>query len=497
MSERQVQKDNKRKQKRKEKKVVSQELNKAVGKMTRLAVSGSTKTSDGSYGPSSGLKVPRSLLQNKLSSLRGAKDLTGCLNALRMMGCTPEGALWLMQSLNPFSDWKADAVGFPDTDGSRSVVYRVPLQMAVNAGSNGAIGNGQFDVNFFFLPTLTSGASDSLSNFDYNQTNGILSQSASGAWPTFNFGFLNAVVVPSGTATGPVGGSSLANMANATVLTLGLDTYIKGNGRVVSWGLEVYNNTPVLSIGGAVTVYRQPQSHSYASSLTIGNPAGGPVVLDFGTQYSRIMNLWPTTSADALVLSQSKQWNASDGAYVIGTASASENPYTQKACQKVVYVQNNGATLANTTALAQNPLTITPIGGGTAYNLYTANFLGPVDTNGAYFFNLPNATVLTAVLTAFVEVAPVAKDQTAPLAKECCPFDPLAIELMARVTQTMSVGDMVKNNANGDWFRKICNILADVAEPIGQAIGCFVPGASMVGSTIAKGARFGAQLKLS
>jgi len=163
----------------------------------------------------------------------------------------------------------------------------------------------------------------------------------------------------------------------------------------------------------------------------------------------------------------------------------------------VVYVQNNGVSGSTTAALAQNPLNITPIGGGTPYNLYTANFLGPVDTNGAYFYNLPNATVLTAVLTAFVEVSPVAKDSTAPLAKECCPFDPLAIELMARVTQTMAVGDMVKNNANGDWFRKICNILADVAEPIGQAIGCFVPGAAMVGSTIAKGARFGAQLKLS
>lgn len=501
------------KQKRKNKvKRVKQEMDKAIGDMAKLSIRKREQTIiNGQRGYQSAQiyangpiraigRAPSepTLMSRKLSSMRGARDLLGALNALRSLGCTPEGALWLMQTLNPFSDWKADSVGYPDEDGSRSVVFRVPLQIPITAASNGAIGSGQFDVNFFFLPSLTAGAGTNImQNFDYQPNTGVLSQSIAGTWPTFNFGFFNAVIVPAGQSTAPHTTSSPLVLDNAVVLNLGLDSFIKGNGRIVSWGLEVYNNTPAIAIGGNVTTYRQTQSHELSTSFTVINPpSGGPTYSDTAPQLSRIMNLWPSSSSQALLLNNSKQWNASEGAYVIGTMSASENPYSQRTNMKLIYLASSNPGATSVPALAQTPQTVSPVSGSPLF-LYDGNYLGPVDTNGAYFFNLPNATVLTAIVTAFVEVSPLTTDTTVTLAKSCTPFDPVALELLARVQQTLAVGDIVANNAGGEWFRKICAVLAEVAEPIGNAIGCFIPGAAMAGSLISKGAKLGTQMKFS
>jgi hypothetical protein len=403
------------------------------------------------------------------------------------MGCTPEGALWLMQSLNPFSDWECDPVGMPDTDGNRSVIYKIPLNMTISAPPSAA--GGPWDCNIFMLPLLSD---TRVQQYDFSTNYGALTQQALGS--VYFANFVNAIAVPAGNPTGP---NTTTNLPLWDVVApvwsrLGFDAWCFGQGRLVSAGVEAYNVTKVTELGGQVTAYRLPQS-KFINSVSTQDGTLGDVWATTNTPVMQAV-LWPISQASALLLTESKLWKAADGGYIIATMSETANPYMTVNSKQTVFANNTsvpGQTTGavNVTAMAgktrQQNVSIV----GEPVNYYDGNYVGPWNSGGLYFSGLSNETQLQVVLTGFFEVAPQPTDKTVTLARQACPYDPVALELYSRAMQFLPVGDVVANNANGDWFRKLCNVLADVAEPIGNIVGAFVPGASMVGSVISRGAR--------
>jgi len=77
------------------------------------------------------------------------------------------------------------------------------------------------------------------------------------------------------------------------------------------------------------------------------------------------------------------------------------------------------------------------------------------------------------------------------LATPSAPFDPLALELYSRCIRDMPPGVPLSENPLGEWFANVLGKVSELAPVIGDAVGAFVPGASLIGKAVGAAARIG------
>lgn len=396
-------------------------------------------------------------------------------------GITPDGRDWLLCAMDPFHDFEHPVSGYPDADASKTVVscYQTAYDIAKPAG----LPNAPWDCHVYSLPTAQS----TLKLIGYDMV-APGSMHVANNNSDYNFGMMNV-------ACNVAGGPLFRN--SPTIVSPGMPTFTNhiiptpdgvaaGNSRVVGFGFEVVNTTASLHKQGAVTTYRMPQMTGVASlALETGNWTGMMPVHSFQAP--------PSFVADATLLGGTRQWEAAEGAYVVGTQSSVQNPlvfesYHAMAISPFSLAQSNFALLGkiDLAGVANAPPAVSRLVAG-------ENKLLPVNTSGAMLTGLSPETTLRVKVRVYVESAPTwSYPELAVLATPSAAYDVHALEVYSRAMAALPVAVPVGENAAGDWFRRICSVVIGAAGPLGLALAPFYPGAPMVAqqvANVAKGVR--------
>jgi hypothetical protein len=408
-------------------------------------------------------------------------------------GMTAEGKSWLIAAVDPFHDVALDVQGIPDRVVGKSIVQCVKRNMVIS------VGNDEICDVLIHLDTFQRGHSTIIGTVEPNYMN--LAGSTSGP----RMGGCNVFKVDAG--QDPLNPAS-SGYSNVT-LQLG-DEYLKERSRVISRGFEVHNTTPALYKGGNVICFKNDQTENGFTTI-IGQDAardektrvkmeekklaklaemakrethdiglvekfsladeeikvGTPVEEVHATRRLHFVQSPPRTSAEAVLLPNTKGWEAAKGCYVVASQMTPHNPPTYLSLDGGIYTvsADNATTFCE---LAATP----PDGEDFAFsgvynagtNLYsqTMNRVIPFNGCGAYFTGLPSNTELNLYFNEWIERFPNQKEENlVALAKPSACYDPIALEAYAHIVKKMPIGREASANGLGDWFCDAVSALVD------------------------------------
>lgn len=331
--------------------------------------------------------------------------------------------------MDPFHDKPIyDLQGWPDIEATASVV-RCIKQSTVITAPVGFTTN--WDCNIVNWPNFYAQTTNVT---NVRQNNHITDLGSASGW-----GGLFAYCGPSGVPINTIAPTFSSH--------LNVDkTFLSGSSRLIGVGFEVHNTTSELYRQGSVIVWRSPGSSIEPSLYTVDTATG--VNLFSGN----LVRCPPLTADSALLLAGSRQWQASEGCYCVGTFSGIDNPpklpdYTSF----VVYATEDEDVVADYgPGINSSPLIIPS---SPADNTSYAQRWYPINTYGAFFQGLSKETTLTLTWNCYIETFPsVAEKSLVVLATPSAPYDPNALELLDKCLAAMPVGVMVKENFMGTWF---------------------------------------------
>jgi len=409
-----------------------------------------------------------SVKQNFFTIIRMPRfDILSKLEASKAL--TPEGSDWLKLALDPFHDFNHQIAGYPDTDGSQTVVscYQYQLDVTVPAGVA-----GNWDAHVFTMPIMhTSTTSSVTTNAAWTQAD-VTAATIVGAMGPLN--------IYSGAAGNTLQPEPLAPATNVyAALPAALNYDLSGGiSRVLGVGFEVTNTTAEISKQGSVTVYRMPQSVA-PGVIGVANAAGTSI----GALYNSRCRMPPQNLAQANLLKGTRTWDAASGVYVVGAQNSLVNELAQ-ITNVAGFVQADAAPGAASRGYV-TPYTQNAASAAVAALTPSPQQFSPFDTSGAYFTGLSPATILTVKYKVYVERAPTfAEPQLAVLASPSASYDGAALTLYSRCVSELPVATKVFDNASGDWWRDCLSVLASVAGPVGMAMNSIIPGAGGLGMAL-------------
>jgi len=383
---------------------------------------------------------------------------------------TPDGRDWLTLALDPFHDQNHPAAGYPDADGSQTIVSCYQYQLDVTAPV-GAVGN--WDCHVFFNPLSTT-------------ANGLVVDQAA-TWATltepaaaspYPLGPLSIVSADAGGALVPI--NPLPAVYRYQCLpAVGTTDISAGVSRVIGAGYEVVNTTAEINKQGAVTSYRMPQYKSDVGSILWKNAANTVNASMSAVRYRQA----PANVAQANLLKGTRTWDASAGVYATMAQSAISNPLTVSNSVTPIFDTASvpGAT-SQVLSAGYNWIQLPAAPSATLGSGFQSKHI-PFDTTGSMFTGLSNSTTLTVKLRLYVERAPTfAEPNLSVLATPSAGYDPVALELYSHAISHLPVAVTVHENGAGDWFRAVVRTLKDAAGPLTTFFSHFVPGATVVGS---------------
>lgn len=386
---------------------------------------------------------------------------------------TVDGRDWLTLALDPFHDINHQIAGYPDADGSQTVVscFQYGYDLAKPAGVVGT-----WDANIYSLPIAIT------STFDATAENGSWTKLTNPAVASqYERGPLTITAGPSGAVLT----ESIPAVANVTSVGLpanGLNVLIEGNSRLIGMGFEVTNTTSELYKQGAVTVYRMPQYFDHTSQVVHSDSAGaviGPLAINRVRQA-------PPSIGFVNLLKGTRTWPAAEGAYCVCVQNSQSNP---------LMAPNNTAIATDYKsfpdavgyAIGLSPVVNVTVNAGPIPSNKSGNVqqVTPFDTAGAYFTGLSAETTLSIKVKFYVEKAPMHTDAVlSVLATPSAGLDTKALQIYSHAITQIPVGVPVRDNGLGDWFRSVLNVVKTVAGGAAGLLGPVVPGAYQLGTGI-------------
>jgi len=116
----------------------------------------------------------------------------------------------------------------------------------------------------------------------------------------------------------------------------------------------------------------------------------------------------------------------------------------------------------------------------------------PFDISGAVFAGHSQAQTYQVTVKYMIEKIPTISDPSLlVLSRPSSSYDPLALELYARATQSLPVAVTVDMNPLGEWFEGLMDVLSQVAPLVGAGLTPLIPMAGGIGTglgQLAKGA---------
>lgn len=384
---------------------------------------------------------------------------------------TAAGRDWLVLSLDPFHDLNHQTAGYPDADGSQTLVSCYQYQTDIVAPAGVA---GNWDAHVYTLPLSNSqGYTLGSELADWSSIAELATSPARLQGP------LNIVTGPSGSTLIPIA-PSVPNTEFATLPATNNTDLIAGVTRIIGMGYEVTNTTAEISKQGAVTSYRMPQYASEASSLLVTNATGTQKATAPGVRW----RMPPTNAAAANILKGTRTWDAASGVYATAVLNSVHNPLKLASTSLTVFENQpfSGAVsqvmyspyLTANSNTSPVPSLISPYPGQTT----------PFDTTGSIFTGLSNATTLTVKVKFYVERAPtMAEPALAVLATPSAGLDNTALELYSHAISQLPVAVTVAENGLGDWFKGVVRVVRDVAGVAAPIVGAIHPGAGLAAAS--------------
>ncbi len=411
------------------------------------------------------------------------------INSVVSRGGTQEGAEWCAQALDPFHDCELpNARGFPDGVGLNSVQQTIRLQKTLTKPA--AIASPGWDCHMIFFPYVT----------DYLVTQGFITGNfepqltSSGFNINFNplfagqgstalvTGGLNIFSVPvgydikgSGTTIlvpPPFAGSSQVRSDRISPLS----SFLKGNYRVSAQAFEVRSVGPELYKAGTVNCWRVPTPQPVANCLAQCRAFSDTGVQDSTTKHTSaiIVDGWPTTNDEAVLIPQSKTFEAKEGCYVVSRFNNLEPEIVDYPGISPIFIFNTGynpgaVTSSNaSTKPAIGPggyATTTTVGGAAAITTQLVNTtrMSSFDLCGAQFLGLSDTDVLTVTVKWSITRFPTTQEgDLVVLARPSPTRDEVALAYYAEAIRMLAVGVPVRENNLGDWFRSVVSTVAPV-----------------------------------
>jgi len=407
--------------------------------------------------------------------MRAPRKAKAILNRLlQSRQLTPSGLNWLITATDPFHDEVLRPSGYPDLNTTNTLVQTFTKTVTIAAPAY--VTTNPWDCQIVFTPLLNGNESVPLSSlypYTYNGATGVVQPN------TFVWG---SNLYPGYTVTTGAVGFDLAvtpsvQLGGSTAV-VSIPQAMGGEYRLVAAACEVVNTTSELYKGGAVTVWRAPNTQPYTGQVYPGTTTTQTPI------YCQIMNSPPTNQALAQLYPTARTWSAQDGAYVIATQVSAENPFRMATPQTPIAIQapsvsqqiGGGAlvpcwTLPNITTSfnnASNATTLQPV---------------PFAFHGALFSGLANqSTLQVTVKYTYERVPSVSEPDFLVLTQPPSDYDALAMEIYMRAICEMPVGVPVSENPLGEWFNDIMDVVGDVAPTIGAFIGG--PAGSQLGNAV-------------
>lgn len=355
------------------------------------------------------------------------------------MRITPDGKRWLKLALDPFPDETRTCGGYPDIISSKSNIVPYKLTTTVT----GAAFATPWDCNILF-----GGFTDSTPLRSTTKVNNRFS------------------AVGQGATAYDIGGVQIRSALTGTSLTLPtVSSNLFANlptdrpWRVLSGGIEVYNETEPLYRSGKVVCWRQPTTQD--DKFTAG-------ILDAAaTSVSPVTACTTTTAPENLSNAQnlpdSTNWSAEEGAYIVFAMAGTTNTPN---------VYPEGVTIAPAPWYHDIavPVDYFPVINGASPNQTLGgaynNCSVPFNSCGMYFADLSIQTKLDIVWHLVVEIFPPPTDRLlSALATPSAELDYNAFTLYSRALRNLPVGVPVRDNGLGTFFLEAAKSIASWAAP--------------------------------
>lgn len=370
---------------------------------------------------------------------------------------SPHGKEFLIANLDPMHDNQLERLsGWPDVEGAASIVRCVKQTVEIKK----PVGlTGNWDCHIIAWPFLhsTPGGIANFADGCYDNPSTIRNASLGG---------VQAYAASSGVVMDILSPAPMPPFQ--VVAELSLDpTYDRGVGRMVGAGLEVVNTTADLNRQGLVTVYRSSQQKESDGSVLWYNvtPAFNQTL---ATKFFRPP---PNKLSDVTTYPGTRQWKAEEGAYVVYPFIGGDNaPRGPVPCTPAVVPDFSYSTSVEPDQVKVGWLGNVRTVGSAKYSIpFKAEF---VHQPGIYFTGLSENSTLSLTWNVYYETFP-GKDEKdiLVLATPSGNYDPVALELLNRALASLPVGVPASMNPSGEWFWDIVSKLADLAAPIGTALG--------------------------
>jgi hypothetical protein len=370
-----------------------------------------------------------------------------------------EGLGWLRNILDPFHDTLVTPEGFPDVSTAPCVVQRIKLPFTVAAPTGYG---GVWDCQVFLPPVMNTQQmiQPATTTFPITQNLCLVNLTQ----PQWAYGGLMIITAPTKQTMAlqacATGGATTGWSLTSNPIP---QVYWTGSCRAVAAAFEIVNTTPLLTVGGAITTYRQAVP-DYETATATQFAYNGSNPTPYGVASTIIVPHPPLNNAECMLLPGSRKWNAKDGCYVVATLNSDQIPIQDELFTAPIITNNTPSG-----AIIYYPVTSTATFGTIQTMIFQDNFWTKFNQCGAFLSGLSNSTTLDVTLIMDIQRFPtVSQSDIIVNARPPAKYDPVAIEAYGLIAQTLPTGVEQKENGLGDWIMGAVKNVASFVAPIIQ-----------------------------
>jgi hypothetical protein len=409
---------------------------------------------------------------------------------------SPEGRDWLKMSIDTFHDLQHDLSGYPDSDGSLTVVQKY------TSSSNQSAPEGVGDTDTWSMLVFN------MSYVDTSFTESGLFPNVMDPYFTDNQGTVfqqEELDFAGSMAAGPLVIAKMKDVAGARFFPAGSGTPWTGTAestalralpvgssrkrsRIIGQAFEVHNTTADVYKQGAVTSGMFPQTNTNDVALYEERTEAGAV------QCASVMNMLrivcpPANVEEAMEYPNALKWGAEDGVYAHITFNGVENPMRRPESRVLVMDCIDAAGPMCMVASFEDHASLGPID---QVNSCIQSVFANTNCTFSLFSGLSAQTSLEVVHRCYTEMAPRSCDAFLPLATPSAPYDVRALQLYAAIVNEIPIACKVHDNASGDFARTVAHVLTGILAKVSPIVGTFLtpivgPEAAAIGAAAGAG----------
>ena len=385
---------------------------------------------------------------------RGEK-LLAALSKSNVCELTEAGKNYVIQRFDPYHDNPIKPVGYPDSFNGHTISRCIKKTASFTATSGGgAAPTTPWNCHIFHSPLLTQ---PKLQNLNGADTDNLTYTSATDL--SEPYGGLMAIRADTDQFPEVIPKDETGMLAQLSLTDEDMSNLM----RVTAIGFEFIDTTSVLNRQGLLTCYRQNETQHVQNFCHVTNTTPPANTLEYTDGNYRPIRFPPKSTTEAMTIPDTKQWKVEEGAYVVvdfnSDAIKMENPTMDQAAffdyNEDFDVSDTShwsyITLQRARKVDQTIPTTTP----TVLRRSTqdAQRFMQINQSGIMLSGLNPLFSGTVNVIYFVECAPSGEDtELLTLCSQSPAFDPIALEIVAKLRRDSPIAVKLKENYLGEWF---------------------------------------------